>query len=136
MAARGFGLEPTRRAVALAGATLLFANPSWAQDRASADPRGGTASVHRLGKTFGDLPENIVSDGMPMKVVYGLEAVQIDQAQCERLPRFRCGCYPVGEEALKAAPVGQPGQIVGERYGHRRFSRLLGDALHFGDHEP
>ena len=43
---------------------------------------------------------------------------------------------PVGEQALKAAPVGQPGQIVGQRYGHRRLPRLLGDALLFGDHEP
>jgi iron(III) transport system substrate-binding protein len=46
MAPRGFGRKPTRRTVALAGATLLFANPSWAQDRASADPRGGTVRIY------------------------------------------------------------------------------------------
>src|ERR1700681_2972319 len=46
MAARGFGLEPTRRTVALAVATLPFADPSWAQDRASADPRGGTVRIY------------------------------------------------------------------------------------------
>ena len=71
-----------------------------------------------------------------MSVVDGLEAVEIDQAQCERLAGLLCDADPVGEQALKAAPVGEPGQIVGQRDGHRRLSRLLGNALHFGDHEP
>ena len=71
-----------------------------------------------------------------MNVVDGLEAVQIDQAQCERLAGLRCDDDPVGEQALKAAPVGEPGQIVGQRDGHRRLPRLLGDPLHFGDHQP
>ena len=70
-----------------------------------------------------------------MSVVNGLEAVQIDQTQCERLAGLLCDYDPVSEQALKAPPVGEPGQIVGQRYGHRRFSRLLGNPLHFGDRE-
>src|ERR1700694_5257076 len=46
MAVRGFGLKPTRRTVALAGASLLLPNPSWAQDRTRADPRGGTVRIY------------------------------------------------------------------------------------------
>ena len=70
-----------------------------------------------------------------MSVIDGLEAVQIDQTQREGLAGLRCRPDPVGEQALKAAPVGQPGQVVGQRYGHRRLPRLLGGALPFGDHE-
>ena len=102
----------------------------------AADPRGGATPIHRSGEPVGDLPEDIVSGRMPMSVVDGLEAVEIDQAQCERLAGLLCDDDPVSEQALKAAPVGEPGQIVGQRDGHRRFSRLLGNPLHFGDHEP
>jgi hypothetical protein len=45
----------------------------------AADPRGRAASVYRLGEPIGDLPKNLVSGGMPMHVVDGLEAVQINK---------------------------------------------------------
>jgi hypothetical protein len=64
----------------------------------------------------------MVSSRMPMSVVDGLEAVQVDQAKCERLAGLCRGYDPVGEEALKAAPVGEPGQIVGQRDGVRKFA--------------
>ena len=43
-----------------------------------------------------------------MKVVDGLEAVQIDQAQCERLAGLRSGSYSIGEQALKQRRLGSP----------------------------
>ena len=98
----------------------------------AAEPRPFIALARRSATCL----ENLVSDRMAVNVVDGLEAVQIDQAQRERLAGFCCASYSLGEQALKAAPIGQPGQIVGERDRHRRLPRLLGDALLLGDHEP
>ena len=97
----------------------------------AAEPR----PCHRFHEPLGDLSENLISSGMPMNVVDGFESVEIDQTEREWLAGLRCGPDPVGEQALKAAPVGQPGQVVGQRYGHRRLPRLLGGALAFSDHE-
>ena len=72
---------------------------------------------------------------MSVRVVDRLEAVQIDETECKGLAGLGCSPYCVGEQAVKTAPVGQPGQIVGQRYGHRRQPRFLRDALLFGDHE-
>ena len=72
---------------------------------------------------------------MSVSVVDGLEAIEVDQSEREWLAGLRSGPDPVGEEPLKAAPVGQTGQIVGQRDSHRRLPRLLGGALLLGDEE-
>jgi hypothetical protein len=53
--------------------------------------------------------------------------------QREGLAGLRRGPDPVGEQVLKAASVGQPGQLVCQRDGHRRLPRLFGGALAFSD---
>jgi hypothetical protein len=66
-------------------------------------------------------------------IVDRLESVEVDKADGER--RSRSCPDPVGELALKAAPVGQSGQIIGEGDGHRRLPRVFRRALFFGDGE-
>jgi hypothetical protein len=44
----------------------------------AADSRGRAASVYRFGEPDRDLPQNLVSGGVPMSVIDGLKAVEID----------------------------------------------------------
>ena len=64
----------------------------------AADPRGRATPVHNLGEPVGDLLQNPVSNRMTMNVIDGLEAVKIDQAQCERFARLLCGFDAIGEQ--------------------------------------
>ena len=110
----------------------LFANDC---EFVASHSRRVAASAHRAGKPVADLLQNRVADRMPVNVVDRLEAVEVEQADRERLRARLSRVDAAGEQRLKTAPVGEPGQIVGVGDGGGGLPGVFRGAVHFGDHE-
>jgi hypothetical protein len=99
-----------RRSSSAAQGQRLVAGEPGQQDAelVAAEPGRDVGGAQVVAQALGDSGQERVADGVPEAVVDGLEVVEVDHGQAQRLTR---GQQLVGR-LLEQGPVGQPGERV------------------------
>ena len=98
----------------------------------TADPDQDVSAAQRAGEARAELTQQLVARGVTERVVDLLEMVEVDEQERE-VARRRLGVGVVGEVRVEqrgeAAPVSEPGQLI----GHRLSMAFLGERAQAAD---
>ena len=100
------------------------------------EPGGDVAAAHRLAQRRADVAQDPIAVGMAVELVYGLEVVEVEGHQRERLVALVGALELEREPLVKAAVVDQPGERVGGREAlQARLVAAQTEHQHHGHHD-
>ena len=78
----------------------------------AAHPRRGVGRADEACDAGCDVDEETVAGGMPVGVVDGLEAIEVDEAQTDPVPTVAAARQGLREVTVEESPVGKTGELV------------------------